>query len=44
MQTLNEIKKTIRNKFDIENIILYGSSVRGELDKESDIDLLIIIN
>ncbi len=42
MQALNEIKKMIRNKFDIENIILYGSSVRGELDEESDIDLLII--
>ena len=42
VQALKEIKERIKNKFEIENIILYGSSVRGELDEESDIDLLII--
>jgi len=39
---LEEIKRDIKNKFEVEKIILYGSVVRGEMDEESDIDLLII--
>lgn len=39
---LEEIKNKIKNKFEIERIILYGSVVRKEMDEESDIDLLII--
>jgi predicted nucleotidyltransferase len=39
---LEEIKNKINEKFRIENIIIYGSIVRGEMDEESDIDLLII--
>jgi len=42
LSALEEIKTEIKNKFEIENIILYGSVVRGEMDEESDIDLLII--
>jgi len=41
-QALIEIRDQIKEKFDIENIILYGSIVRGDFDEESDIDLLII--
>ena len=41
-QALIEIKNQIKEKFKIENIILYGSIVRGDFDEESDIDLLII--
>jgi len=41
-QALVEIKNQIKEKFEIENIILYGSIVRGDFDDESDIDLLII--
>lgn len=42
LAALEEIKKNIKNKFEVEKIILYGSAVRGEMDEESDIDLLII--
>jgi len=42
LNALKEIKKEIKNKFKVENIILYGSVVRAEMDEESDIDLLII--
>ena len=41
-QALIEIKNQIKEKFKIENVILYGSIVRGDFDEESDIDLLII--
>jgi uncharacterized protein len=41
-QALAEIKNKIKTKFNIENIVLYGSIVRGDFDDESDIDLLII--
>jgi len=41
-KALEEIKNKINKEFEIESIILYGSVVRGELDEESDIDLLII--
>ena len=39
---LEEIKDKVNDEFMVENIILYGSVVRGEMDEESDIDLLII--
>jgi uncharacterized protein len=41
-QALIEIRDRINEKFNIKNIILYGSIVRGDYDEESDIDLLII--
>ncbi|MGM0411161.1 MAG: nucleotidyltransferase domain-containing protein [Bacillota bacterium] len=39
---LEEIRNKIVAKLMIESIILFGSVVRGEMDEESDIDLLII--
>lgn len=42
LNALKEIKNKINNKFKIENIVLYGSAVRKEMDEESDIDLLIV--
>ncbi len=41
-KALSEIKDRVKEKFKIDNMILYGSIVRGDLDEESDIDLLII--
>ncbi len=34
--------RLLRERFPIENIILFGSKARGEDDDESDIDLLIL--
>ena len=39
---LNEIRQRLLDKFDIYILVLYGSFVRGDADKESDIDLLIV--
>jgi predicted nucleotidyltransferase len=41
-QALNEIKQKVNQKFPIKDYILYGSTVRGEADDESDLDLLIV--
>jgi len=39
---LNNIISQIRDKYKPEQIILFGSLARGEFNKDSDIDLLII--
>ncbi len=45
MDYLAELSKKIREKFgnDVEKIILFGSYARGDYDKDSDIDLLVIV-
>ena len=45
MLTLEEIRKKvipIAKKYKIEKISLYGSYARGEADKKSDLDFLVI--
>jgi len=34
--------KILRQKFPVEQIVLFGSKARGEDDAESDIDLLVL--
>ena len=41
-RALREIKRRVNNNFTVERMLLYGSAARGELDQESDIDLLIL--
>ena len=42
-EALRELKKRITEKFPAAKIILYGSKARGDSCKESDIDLLILV-
>ena len=42
-EALEELKVKILKKFTDAKIILYGSKARGDFNKESDIDLLILI-
>ena len=42
LQALAELRKKLFGSFGIEAINLFGSIARGEADKESDIDLLIV--
>ncbi len=39
---INKINEQIKEKYQPEKIILYGSSARGTITENSDIDLLII--
>lgn len=41
LNKLKEIKPVLYDKFYIENLGLFGSYVRGENEKNSDIDILI---
>ncbi len=40
-EALDNLAKIFREQFGAEELILYGSAVRDELDEGSDIDLLI---
>ncbi|OIP40688.1 hypothetical protein AUJ95_04280 [Candidatus Desantisbacteria bacterium CG2_30_40_21] len=42
-KSLKELKEKIVEKFPDTEIILFGSKVRGNFDKESDIDLLLLV-
>ncbi|MCL5770675.1 MAG: nucleotidyltransferase domain-containing protein [Actinobacteria bacterium] len=42
-KALLELKKKLLERFPLVEIVLYGSKVRGDFDKESDIDVLIIL-
>ena len=35
--------RTLRDRFGAVEVILYGSAARGELDEESDIDLIVVL-
>lgn len=39
---IEEIKNLIITKFDPEKVILFGSCSKGNMDKNSDIDLFIV--
>ena len=41
-EALREIKRRLRERFDIRTFILYGSLARGQAHEESDIDLLVV--
>ena len=37
------VVRRLKTDFHAEQVMLYGSAVRGEMDKESDVDLLAIM-
>ena len=45
-QLVNQVKSHLRKRYGekIREIILYGSHVRGEATKDSDIDILVLID
>lgn len=40
---LSTVAQTLRERFGATEVILYGSAARGQLDEESDIDLLVVL-
>ena len=44
IKAINALKKTILDLYPDAEIILFGSKARGDYDKDSDIDILILLN
>ncbi len=42
-KALRELKEQLLTRFPTAKIILYGSKTRGDFDKESDIDVLVLL-
>jgi len=42
-EALSQVTRTLRDRFGAREVILYGSAARGQLDDESDIDLLVVL-
>ena len=42
-EALLRVTRTLRERFGATEVILYGSAARGQLDEESDIDLLVVL-
>ncbi len=42
-EVLSRVARILRTRFGAEEVILYGSAARGQLDEESDIDLLVVL-
>ena len=40
---LASVVRRLKTDFHAEQVLLYGSAVRGEMDRESDIDLLAVL-
>jgi predicted nucleotidyltransferase len=43
MRTIREVAKLVAEKFDPEEIILFGSHAYGKPDSSSDVDLLVVM-
>jgi predicted nucleotidyltransferase len=43
IEAINELKSSILKTYPDADLILYGSKARGDYDKESDIDVLIVL-
>jgi predicted nucleotidyltransferase len=39
---LEEAKKLLKNKFPVEELMVFGSVARGEATEDSDLDLLVL--
>ncbi len=42
IKALKEFKETICQKYDIKEMILFGSQVSGTADEDSDVDLIVV--
>ncbi|MCL4365122.1 nucleotidyltransferase domain-containing protein [Candidatus Marsarchaeota archaeon] len=43
MNIVKRFKEKVANRYGIKRIILFGSAARGEMKKDSDIDLMVVV-
>lgn len=44
IKTANKYKELLQTNFDIEKIYLFGSYANGKFNKDSDIDIAVVLN
>lgn len=44
MEILHKLKRRLQETVNLDRIILFGSRARGNADKDSDMDVLVLIN
>lgn len=44
VKAIKDLKKALEKEFSVADIVLFGSKAKGQSDKESDIDILIVLN
>lgn len=42
-EALSRVVQTLRDRFGATEVVLYGSAARGQMDEESDINLLVVL-
>lgn len=42
IKKLKEFKKNLREKYNVDKIILFGSRASGKYKKDSDVDLIVV--
>jgi len=42
-EVLAKVTQVLKDRFGAREVILYGSAARGQMDDESDIDLLVVL-
>ena len=42
-EVLAGVVRRLKTEFHVEQVVLYGSAARGEMDSESDVDLLVVL-
>ena len=40
---LADVVRRLKTEFHAEQVVLYGSAARGQMDRESDVDLLAVL-
>ena len=40
---LADVARRLKAEFGAEDVILYGSAARGDMDRESDVDLMVVV-
>jgi predicted nucleotidyltransferase len=42
IRDIRKFKESIRKKFGVEKVIVFGSAARGDMDENSDIDIILV--
>ncbi|MFQ6089641.1 MAG: nucleotidyltransferase domain-containing protein [Candidatus Methanofastidiosia archaeon] len=41
-ESIGKFKESVRRKFFVDKVIIFGSAARGEMKKDSDVDIIVV--